>query len=190
MKRCLIFLAALALVLYLGGSAYAQGKRGVGGPGSSQGRSSNRPSDVGKNNPSSSTSGKSATELLTSNHKLDGALTNALTKNGALPKLPNGSTPNLISDCAGFSNLGRCISAMHVAKNRDINFFCLREELTGQALPTTGGTITCPANTKANGAKSLGAAIHALDPNADAKTEAKKASQEADSEIKQASSSS
>ncbi len=188
MKRCLILLASLVLVLYLGGPAYAQGKRGVGGPSSTHGAPSNRPSDVGKSS-SNSPSGHSATDLLTSNHKLDGALTNALTKNGALPKLPDGSTPNLVSDCSGFSNLGRCISAIHVAKNRDINFFCLREELTGQPLPTTGGTITCPANTEPNGAKSLGAAIHALDPNANAKAEAKKANKEADTEIKHASSS-
>jgi hypothetical protein len=175
MNRCLILLAGLAVILYLGGPAYAQGKRGVGGPGSSHSNSANRPSDASKN------SGKSATDLLTKNSKLNNALTTELSRKGLMPA---GYT-SLTDACSNFRSLGQCIAAIHVSHNRKISFNCLKWDMTN--VKPTGDTSTC---TDPKGAMSLGKAIQKLDPNANAKTEAKKASQEADSEIKQASSSS
>jgi hypothetical protein len=179
MKRSLIVFGTLLVALYLGSV-----------PASAQ--HSNRPTTAGVSHGSSNhasstptggstTSGpKSASSLLSSNQPLDTALTKAL---GTL--VPSGG---LVSACTGFTNLGHCISAIHVANNRNINFFCLREELTGTALPTTGGTITCPTGTTANGAKSLGQAIQKLDPNADPKAEAGKAFKQANADIKGAKS--
>ncbi len=181
MKRCLILLAGLVLVLYLGSPAYAQGKHGVGGPGSSHGASSNRPSDAGKNSPNSSTSGKSATQLLSSNSNLDHALSTELTRKGLIP---NGTT--LQQMCANFRNLGQCIAAIHVSHNRKVPFGCLDWDVTGVKPAAPIDTTNCTAP---SGAMSLGKAIQTLDPNANAKAEAKKANKEADTEIKHASSS-
>ncbi len=74
--------------------------------------------------------------------------------------------------CNGFKNLGQCVAAAHVAKNLDIpgGFDALRAKLTGPS------------------AESLGAAIHGLKPDADAKAEAKKAQREANKDIKDSSS--
>ena len=174
MNRCLILLAGLAVVLHLGGPAYAQGKHDVGGPGSSHRNSANRPSDASKN------SGKSATDLLSKNTKLNDALTDALTRKGLMPA---GYT-SLADACSNFRNLGQCIAAIHVSHNRGISFNCLKWDMTN-VKPTIGDTSTC---TDPKSAMSLGKAIQKLDPNANAKTEAKKANREADSEIKQASS--
>lgn len=180
MKRSLIVLGTLLVALYLG-SVPASAQRGSRPttPGVSHEPNSHAPSTP--TGGSTNTGPKSADSLLMSNNHLATHLTSALIKSGALPAGSTSST--LISDCTGFTNLGHCISAIHVAHNRNINFFCLREELTGTALPTTGGTITCPTGTTANGAKSLGQAIQKLDPNADPKAEAGKAFKQANDDI-------
>ncbi len=180
MKRCLILLAGLVLVLYLGGPAYAQGKRGVGGPGSTHGATSNRPSDVGKSS-SDSPSGHSATDLLSKNGKLNDALTDELTRKGLIP---NGTT--LQQMCANFRKLGQCIATIHVSHNRKVPFGCLDWDVTGVKPVAPIDTTNCTAP---SGAMSLGKAIQTLDPNANAKAESKKANKEADTEIKHASSS-
>ena len=178
MKRYLILLAGLAVVLYLGGPAYPQGKHGVGGPGSSHSASANKPSTAGKD----STTGHSATDLLSKNGKLNDALTDALTRKGLIP---TGTT--LQQMCANFKNLGQCVAAIHVSHNRNIPFGCLAWDVTGKQPAAPIDTSKCTAPT--GGGISLGKAIQKLDPSANAKAEARKASQEADSEIKQASSS-
>ena len=65
--------------------------------------------------------------------------------------------------CNGFKNLGQCVAAAHVAKNLNIpgGFDALKAKVTG------------------TGAVSLGKAIEALEPSADAKSEAKKAEKQA-----------
>jgi len=74
--------------------------------------------------------------------------------------------------CDGFKNLGRCVAAAHVAKNLDIpgGFDALKAKITG------------------TGAMSLGKAIANLAPSADAKSEVKKANQQASDDMKEASS--
>lgn len=182
MKRSLIVLGTLLVALYLG-SVPASAQRGSrptspGMSGASHGPSSHDSSNTAGG--STNTGPKSADSLLMSNNHLATHLTSALIKSGALPAGSTSST--LISDCTGFTNLGHCISAIHVAHNRNINFFCLREELTGTALPMTN-TPTCPTGTAPNGAKSLGQAIQKLDPNADPKAEAGKAFKQANDDI-------
>ncbi len=74
--------------------------------------------------------------------------------------------------CGGFKNIGQCVAAAHIAKNLDIpgGFAALKAKLTG------------------SGSVSLGKAIQALAPTADAKGEAKKANKQADDDLKETSS--
>ncbi len=74
--------------------------------------------------------------------------------------------------CGGFKNLGQCVAAAHVAKNLDIpgGFAALKAKMTG------------------TGAVSLGKAIEALEPSANAKSEVKKANKQASDDMKEASS--
>jgi hypothetical protein len=67
---------------------------------------------------------------------------------------------------AGFKNLGEFVAAAHVSHNLDIPFDQLKAKMTG-----------------ANG-ESLGQAIHELKPTVNADAEARKASKEADADIK------
>ena len=82
--------------------------------------------------------------------------------------------------CDGFKNLGQCVAAAHVSKNLDISFDCLKSDMTGQA-PASGAN--CPAGTGSN-ALSLGKSIQTLSPNADSKTESKKATKQANEDLK------
>lgn len=68
--------------------------------------------------------------------------------------------------CQGFKNLGQCVAAAHVSNNLGISFDDLK-------LRTTGSD-----------AKSLGSAIHELNPNVDAKAEAKKAKGQAEKDLR------
>jgi hypothetical protein len=74
--------------------------------------------------------------------------------------------------CDGFKNLGRCVAAAHVAKNLDFpgGFDALKAKITG------------------TGAMSLGKAVEALAPTANAKSEVKKANKQASDDMKEASS--
>jgi len=73
--------------------------------------------------------------------------------------------------CDGFKNLGQCVAAAHVAKNLDIpgGFDALKAKVTG------------------TGSISLGKAIEQLSPNANAKSQAKKANKQADNDMKESS---
>jgi hypothetical protein len=80
--------------------------------------------------------------------------------------LPSGMTAQ--QACTGFKNLGDCVSAIHVSKNLDIPFDTLKARLTG------------------SNATSLGSAIHALKPDADAKSEVSKARKQAQQDLREA----
>ena len=67
--------------------------------------------------------------------------------------------------CAGFKNLGDCVSAAHVSKNLGIPFDTLRSKLTG------------------SGAMSLGKAIHELKPGADVRRATREASRQAKADL-------
>jgi len=76
--------------------------------------------------------------------------------------LPAGS--NVQQAAAGFSNPGEFVSAVHVSHNLGIPFDQLKAEVSS--------------------GKSLGAAIHDLNPQVNAKAEAKKANQQAKEDLK------
>jgi hypothetical protein len=63
---------------------------------------------------------------------------------------------------SGFKNLGQFVAAAHVSRNLNIPFDQLKAKMTGM---------------------SLGKAIHELNPDVDAKAEAKKAEQQAKQDI-------
>jgi hypothetical protein len=181
MKR-LTFFFAFAVGLYLsGGRAYAQHGHGAGGSAGGLGAhgessSHGNAGDAGRDS-TTGTTPKSASSQLTNNQRLDTALTKAL---GNL--VPPGG---LATTCTGYTNLGRCISAIHVANNRKLDFFCLRRAMTGTALPSTDTAAASCTVTQTN--LKLGQAIQKLDPNADSKAESTKATKQADTDIGNAS---
>jgi len=74
--------------------------------------------------------------------------------------------------CSGFKNLGQCVAAAHVAKNLNI----------------PGGFDALEAKVTGTGAMTLGKAIESLAPDADAKSETKKASKQAWDDMKESDS--
>lgn len=129
----------------------------------------------------SAPSSKSGTDVLTNNAKLDSKLTSNLQSKGLLP-----SGTDLKDACSGFRNLGQCMAAIHVSHNLRVSFACMKADMTGQAALSGSN---CPAGTGSS-KMSLGKSIQALDPNADAKTEASKATKQADADLKESASSS
>lgn len=71
--------------------------------------------------------------------------------------------------CNGFKNLGQCVAAAHVAKNLNI----------------TGGFDALKAKVTGTGAVNLGKAIQSFAPTANAKSEVKKANQQASDDMKE-----
>jgi hypothetical protein len=93
------------------------------------------------------------------------------------------SLTNLETDAKAFKNFGQFVAAAHVAKNLKITggFAALMCDMTNKT--AVGAASTCTNTTK----MSLGKAIQALDPHADSKSEAKKAMDQANQDIKDSS---
>ena len=72
--------------------------------------------------------------------------------------------------CAGFKNLGQCMATAHVSQNLGIPFASLKDTELGLNADGTQSTTAKPM--------SLGKAIQTLAPQADSKTELKKANQQ------------
>jgi len=161
MKHWSIFLSALVVALYLGGvAAYAQhghggAPPGGGRPGGSVGARERPPGEKG---------GKPESGEPSSGKKTVSDLLNQNTKLAS--KIGKLTGMDAQKACAGFRNLGQCVAAAHVAHNLGIGFNTLKAKVTG------------------TNAVSLGRAIHDLNPNVNAKAEAKKAQREADEDIK------
>ncbi len=184
-KRSILTAASLAAILCFGtspalaqhGHSGGQGQ-GAGASGSHVPMGSNSPS-MGKSanaHSNNAASSSSATDLLTRNTKLDSNLTSKLQSKGLIP-----AGSDLKDVCKDFSNLGRCMSAIHVSHNLNIPFDCLKADVTGMA-PAAGAT--CPDGTGAS-KMSLGKAIHTLSPNANASAEVKKAQKAANQDIRE-----
>ena len=156
MRHHMKALVAIAVVTIAG---YAYGAPpGPGGGGSMGGvghPDMGNMNGMGMRGPETSSShaedlGKSPTELLDKNTTLATNLEKML---------PSGVTAQ--QACSGFGNVGSCVAAVHVAHNLDIPFADLKSKVTG------------------SGALTLGKAIQALKPAADASAEARKAEGEA-----------
>jgi len=146
-------------------SAFAQGRGHAGGA------MGGRPSGAGSMGaPSghSAAGGPGATDSGSNTHAGSKSPEQMLTQNSKLSSkldsmLPNGMTSQ--QACSGFKNLGQCVAAIHVSNNLKIPFDDLKAKMTGD-------------NTE-----SLGKSIHELKPDADAKTEAAKATKQAKKDI-------
>ncbi|HEX8924869.1 MAG TPA: hypothetical protein VF786_03705 [Terriglobales bacterium] len=108
----------------------------------------------------------SSTASSMSQQSPDTALTKSPKLSSNLEKLlPTGMTAQ--QACSGFKNLGQCVAAIHVSHNLNIPFADLKSKMTG------------------TGSESLGKAIQALQPAANAKSEAKKANKQAQQDLNQ-----
>jgi hypothetical protein len=162
-KRSTIVPAVLALVLGLWGlPTFAQGRGGGGGQGPG-----GPPMTPGGNHGSLGNAGPSAhagSETTTGKR----TMSDLLTQNTKLAsKISDLTGMDAQQACSGFRNLGQCVAAAHVSKNLGINFNTLKGKVTG------------------SGAENLGQAIHGLQPNVNAKSEAKKGQKQAHLDIKQ-----
>jgi hypothetical protein len=126
-------------------------------------------SGSGSGNAGTNAGAKSPDQLLNNNSHLSANLQKLL---------PTGTTPQQV--CANFTNLGKCVAAIHVSHNLGIDLNSLVCDMTLKPI----GTATCPAGT-ATGSKgmSLGSSIAALDPNVNSKSESKKANQQAKQDV-------
>ncbi len=162
-KTCLLTLAVVVFSLM----AFAQHGHGSGGSmGPGVGHGSADHGSVNSNG-SGSTHGMTVNQVLSKNTAL-------ASKIQTLTGMPSQKA------CSGFKNLGQCVAAAHVSKNLGISFACMQADMTGQS--ATKGSA-CPAGTGSK-SMSLGKAIQTLRPTADSKAESKKATKQADADIK------
>jgi hypothetical protein len=164
-KTCLLLLAVVVFSL----PAFAQHGSGGGGsmgPGAGHGAS-------GANHGNTSSSNSGSAHGVTVNQ--------ILSKNTALAaKIQTLTGTPAQKACSGFKNLGQCVAAAHVSKNLGISFACMQADMTSQS-PAKGSG--CPAGTGTK-SLSLGKTIQTLSPKADSKLESKKATKQADADMK------
>lgn len=156
------------LVLLIIGTAptFAQRSHPGGGPPSGMGPSN--PHGPGTNGGVNSSSGSA-------NHTdmMHSSPSDVLSHNTAIAgKIKTLTGMDASAACQGFKNLGQCVAAAHVAKNLDI----------------PGGFDALKAKTTGSGAVSLGKAIEQLAPNANPKSEAKKANKQAEQDLDESNS--
>ena len=175
MKR-LVMIAAVAMlsVSYGADRAAAQGPQGAGAgsasSSSSSGTFSLNPIKWVKKDP------KSASDQLDAKDEQDKKLTASLQSQGVLP-----ATTDAKSACDTFKALDECVAALHASKNVGLDFNCLKSNLTGVQ---TGADMSSCQGSAGDKAMSLSKAIHAMKPDADAKTEAKNAEKQAKDDLR------
>jgi len=86
--------------------------------------------------------------------------------------------------CEGFKSLNDCVASLHVSRNLQIKFNCLKWDVTGAKPAGDVKSCEAPSNDKA---MDLSKAIRALKPEAHSRTEAKNAEKRAREDIKDAS---
>ena len=177
MKNGCVLTLAFTVALYCA-PAFAQHGHGVGGGSGMVSSHASGNSAHAKGSSAAATHGKTMDQLLAKNTKLSGKIA-SLTGESAQQA------------CSNFKNLGQCVAAAHVSKNLGISFVCLKSDMTGTAAPS-GSNCSAGAGTKTTGTKtmSLGKSIQSLSPTANSKSEAKKAQQEADQDLKDSTSNS
>jgi hypothetical protein len=144
------------------------------GHGSAHDTTTNGPKDAGK---------KAPDQLLNQNTKLTDHLSSLLSKMNLLNVNGTPLTPQ--QACANFKNLGQCVAAIHVANNLGINFNALAcTELGTKIASSITSSIVCPSTVTNTSPMSLGAAIDALKPGANGKTETQKAVIQANQDMK------
>ena len=177
MKRLIVPFLAVGTLLFLGPSGYAQHGRPSGTPGGvgasgTHGNSASAGEGHGSSNAMASTDPGS---VLEHNTNLAGKLQ---TLTGTT------NVTDLETEAKAFKNFGQFVAAAHVSKNLNIpgGFAALMCDMTTKT--AVGATSTCTNTTK----MSLGKAIQTLDPQADSKSESKKATQQAKQDVNESGS--
>jgi hypothetical protein len=122
---------------------------------------------------------KSANDQLASNGDLEARLTNQLQVQGILPQ-----GKDLQDACSNFKELAECIASLRVSHTLQIDFSCLKWDVTGVKPKPVADSCAGPAGRKAMG---LYRSIDLLKPDANAKSEANTALGRARENIKDAS---
>ena len=110
-----------------------------------------------------------------SREDLEKKLTPKLQAAGLLP-----ANSNATEACSAFTALNECLAALHASHNLTLNFTCLSAAMTG--VHTNADVSGCKV---ADGEKALplNKAIHAMNPDADAKGATKNAEQQAKDDL-------
>ena len=122
---------------------------------------------------------KSANDQLASNEDLEIKLTGQLRAHGVLAK-----NTNLQDVCSDFKTLVGCISTLRASRNVNVDFSCLKWDVTGIKPTPVLDSCAGPSDGKA---MSLQNSIALLKPDSDAKGEAANAVKNAEHDIKDAS---
>ena len=91
---------------------------------------------------------------------------------------------NLSDTCSQFVALNECVASLHASKSLEIDFNCLRADVTGVFSNVDLSGCKGPIGDKA---QSLAKAIHLLKPDADAKGAARDAERQAKDDLKEVS---
>lgn len=180
MNRLIVRFLAVGTLLFLGSSGYAQQHgRPVGTPGSlgASGTHGNRESAGANHGSSNAMASSDPHNVLEHNSNLTSKLE---TLTGAT------NLTDLETDAKAFKNFGQFVAAAHVSNNLNIpgGFAALMCDMTATGATVGGKAATCSNTTK----MSLGKAIQTLDPHADAKSESKKATQQAKQDVNESGS--
>lgn len=122
---------------------------------------------------------KSANEQLASNGDLEAKLTHQLQLQGILAK-----DKDLQDSCSAFRYLDDCVASLRVSRTLQIDFSCLKWDVTGVKPKPVSDSCAGPAGRKA---MSFYRAIDLLKPDSDASKEASNALRRAREDIKDAS---
>jgi hypothetical protein len=122
---------------------------------------------------------QSANDQLASNSNLETRLTHQLQVQGILPE-----GKDLQDACSSFRELADCIASLRVSHTLQIDFSCLKWDVTGVKPKPVADSCAGPAGGKAMG---LYRSIDLLKPDSNAKSEASNALRRARENIKDAS---
>ena len=178
MKKICLFVAVLAFVVSFGvGRASAQGPQGVGASVAAGSAPSNSSHSSHSLNPIKwvKKSPKQADDPEAKTNQ-DKKLNEKLQSQGLLPE-----KTELNAACQNFKSREDCVAALHVSHNLDVDFNCLKSDVTGVQTSADMSGCKGTAGTKA---MSLASAIHAIKPEVKAKSEAKNAEKQARDDLK------
>jgi hypothetical protein len=175
LKLAIVSLGLTAFVAAGAGRAAAQGPAGAGASSAAK-ESSHTPHSlnpikwVKKDSKKSGDSNGSRADV-------EQKLTPKLQAQGVLP-----ANANVTESCAAFTALNECLAALHASHNLGLNFTCMSAAMTG--VHTNADVSGCKV---ADGEKALplNKAIHAMNPEADAKGATKNAEQQAKDDLKE-----
>ena len=123
---------------------------------------------------------QSANDRLASSEELEQKLTGQLQAHGILAK-----DAHLQDVCSSFKALGDCIAVLRASRTLQVEFACLKWDVTGVKPASVSNSCAGPSDRKA---MSFRSSIELLKPDCDAKAESAKALKDAKDDIKDASS--